>query len=74
MHMHGDAIWHFDHNMHPACYVCCEQHAKKHAHVYAFQLYFVCRLLKAVHGSYAKLSGATVVSFLEGSVALYSNQ
>ncbi len=36
--MHGDAIWQFDHNKHPACYVCCEQHAKKDAHAYAFQL------------------------------------
>ncbi len=38
MHMHGDVIWHFDHNKHSACYVCCEQHDKKDAHAYAFQL------------------------------------
>ncbi len=59
--MHGDAIWHFDHNKPPACYVCCEQYAKKHAHAYAFQLLFVFRLLhEGQRAFYAKFSGATV--------------
>ena len=38
MHIHGDAVWHFDHNKHPACYVCCEHHAKKTAYACAIQL------------------------------------
>ncbi len=54
--MHGDVIWHFDHNKHPACYACCEQHVKKHAHAYAFQL----QLQEGHRACYVKLSGATV--------------
>ncbi len=28
---------HFCHSKHPACYICFEQHAKKHVHAYKFQ-------------------------------------
>ncbi len=46
MHRHGDAIWHFDHNKHPACHLCFEQHVTNHACAY---MHFNCTLCVACY-------------------------